>query len=163
MKMSTAITSSTLLAAFIAFLGCDIDSGDEVIREVGSTNISGVYSNSEGGAIITPSNSGTTINTLNIIQTGDRLEAIANDGLIYRGTIGNFVSNAASFNLSGTTGGGQSATLTGTIRVDGSTARLTGTWIEPGLFATADASADVTVVTPTSTPTTNTVSTATGG
>lgn len=151
MKIKNTHTLLTLLAAVIAFIGCDLDSGDDVVREVGGTNISGLYTNS-GSAIISPSNSGTTITSLNIIQTGDRLEAVTNDGLVFRGTIGNLVNNVASYSITGTTGAGRSATLAGSIRVDSGTASLTGTWIEAGLFGTATATASVAVPTPTATP-----------
>ena len=138
---------SLSLPALCGFLllglnGCDISSGDDVVRNVGGTSISGLYTNG-GGRLVSPTNSGNALTSLNVIQTGDRLEAVGNDGQIYRGTIGNIIDNLASFTLSGTTSAGIAATLSGTIRIDGTTGVMTGTWIEPGLFGTVSASAAI--------------------
>ena len=128
-------------AAILGLTGCNIDSGDEAVRTVG-VDISGLYSNG-GGRIISPSNTGAAITSLNVVQSGDRLEAVDNNGQIFRGTIGAVVDSTASFNMTGQTTAGNEGVIAGSFTVSGSSATMSGTWAEPALFGSVAASASV--------------------
>ncbi len=87
---------------------------------------------------------------MNLIQDGDRLQAIDNNGLIFRGSIGSAVSDSetggqrsATFTLNGQTTTGQEGIISGTIVVIGNQATMTGTWAEPTLFGNVRAGAEV--------------------
>src|SRR5690606_16763717 len=76
-------------------------------------------------------------------QSGDRLNAVDNQGGRWNGSIGRADAGLATFNLKGATSSGAEVILTGTIVVNGTDATLTGTWVEPGLTAAASAQATV--------------------
>lgn len=139
-----------IVACVSLLTACDISSADEVTRQV-SLNIAGSYTNAGG---IPANQTGNTISLLSISQRGDQLNAVDDQGARWTGTIGRADGTLATFTLDGATSAGQEVVLTGTIVVDGTTATLSGTWIEPSLRSVATATATVSgVVTPTPTPT----------
>ena len=144
MNLRTVLTSGTLAAALISttlYMGCRIDSADSVTRNV-RVNVGGLYANN-GSRLITQ-NTGAAITQLNVIQDGDRLQAIDNNGLIFRGTIGSASGESATFNLKGRTTAGEEGILSGSITVSGNRATMRGTWAEPTLFGNVLAFATVT-------------------
>jgi len=137
-----------LITGMLVVAGCNIDSGNDTVREVG-VNFSGLYSNN-GGRIVS-SNSGNGINTLNLSQSGDNLTATDNNGNIFRGSIGQVVESRATFNLRGPTTAGNTGTISGNIFASGTTATMAGTWVEPALFGNVSASASIVGATTTNT------------
>ena len=137
-RISFTLLALSTVALSGVFMGCDVKSGNDIVRRT-SIDFSGVYRN-ENGRIVTE-NTGTTVTELNLRQNGDRLEAIDNNGLIFRGSLGSVGDTSASFNLSGATTVGQEVAISGTISGEGSAATMRGNWIEPSLtallFATA--------------------------
>lgn len=143
-------------AALALSAGCDVDSPNSVIRSV-RINVAGVYSPPSGSDRIVSQNSGNTIRSLDLRQSGDQLEAVDNNGLIFRGTIGSVQDSSASFSLQGTTTDGRAGVISGTISVSGSQGTMQGTWIEDDRFGTVFAvSTGQSVITNTPDPGTNT-------
>lgn len=136
---SLALTS---LAAGLALVnaGCDTASANDVVRTTG-LDFSGFYAN-ENGRIIDRV-SGSDVTSLNLIQTGDRLEAVDNNGRIFRGSLNETGASAAQFTMRGVTTDGVQGTLTGNLTGSGTTGTLRGTWIEPSLVASAFATATI--------------------
>ena len=151
-RLSLTVLSCSLFAALLILpLGCDIESGDEVVRTV-NLNVSGVYRN---GAGIADSQSGTElITSINIDQSGDQLFGVDNLGARWTGTINNVSGDEASVQLRGLTNTGVEVVITGTIKIEGTTGRLTGLWVEPNLRSNVSATAEVQAI-PTATPTGN--------
>lgn len=143
MKYPTAspllLVASLSLFALLFFSACEISGGNETVREV-PIRLAGSYVNEEG---IPTRQSGDAITRLTISQSGDRLDAVDNLGARWRGSIGRADSNLATITLNGLTNNGVEVVLTGSITVNGTDARLTGTWVEPGLTAAASARATV--------------------
>jgi len=86
--------------------------------------------------------SGATVTSMNLRQTGDRLEGIDNNGHVFRGRLFSVEANTASFTLEGQTTQGVTGTISGTLDLS-SGARMTGTWIEPNLFGDVRGRGDV--------------------
>ncbi len=130
--------------AGVVMLGCSIDSANDVTRTV-DANVAGLYRYdatvcSEGRFVTR--NSGSTVSSLNVMQAGDQLEAIDNNGIIFRGTIGNVNDSSASFNLDGVTTAGNDVLITGTINISGNQGVMRGTWVEDAFFGTVCGTAD---------------------
>jgi hypothetical protein len=130
-----------LALVFPAILsGCEGDSAETLVRNI-AFQVSGIYRNpgdSNNGKLVS-NNTGSPVTQMDLRQTGDQLEAIDNNGLIFKGTIGNASDTEGSFTLEGQTTAGQPATLSGSIRKssgDSTEAEMRGTWIEPSLFGT---------------------------
>ena len=140
--------------ASLLLLGCELDSADSVVREVG-INYSGFYVGDGGNLVSQQTGAKTT--SLNLRQTGDQLEAVDNNGITFRGTIGTVVDDTASFVLDGATTAGQSVTIDGTLTASGTEGTMRGTWIEPVVIGTVSGQATINP-SPTNnpTPTTNT-------
>lgn len=122
---------------FLALCGCEVGSADSVVRMV-AADFSGFYQGvgSNGTQMVVPPNSGDEVTLLNLRQNGDQLEAIDNNGIVFRGTLGNLVDTTASFTLEGRTTVGRSVTISGTLTGEGSAGTMRGTWIEPNLYST---------------------------
>lgn len=122
---------------FVASItGCEIGSADSVTRNVGH-DVSGFYQHpSHPAQKLVAENTGSAITSLSVRQAGDQLEARDNNGIAFVGTIGEASDSSASFTLEGQTTAGQSATISGTLSVDGGNATMRGTWIEPSLYST---------------------------
>ena len=129
-----------ILGSSTLYMGCRISSSDSVTRNV-DINVAGLYRNN-GNPVISQQ-TGSTVTQLNVIQDGDRLQAIDNNGLIFRGRIGSVQNGSATFNLDGMTTTGQEGVISGTISVEGNTATMRGTWAEPTLFGNVLATAEV--------------------
>jgi hypothetical protein len=146
-----AIMSVALFGALsLLQVGCDIESGDDVTRNV-SVNVSGVYRNGDG---IPTRQSGAKVSSINLTQSGDQLYGVDNNGGRWEGSIGRADAGTATITLKGQTSAGAKVVITGNIRVSGNTGTMSGTWIEPGLTGDVFATGDV-VPSPTATPTTN--------
>ncbi len=140
-------------AAFL--VGCDVGSSggsDAAIREVG-VDYSGYYDSTDDNSetsIVSPVNSGAPVKSLSLSQTGDRLEAFDNNGLIYRGTIGRVVSSGgsaeSSFQLEGETTTRVPVTIAGTLTGEGTTGIMRGQWLEPNKMANILADAIINAV-----------------
>jgi len=121
--------------------GCQLDSDKPIYRDV-PISVSGIYTGElSQGRLIHPI-SGATVTSMNLRQTGDRLEGIDNNGHVFRGRLFSVDANAASFTLEGQTTQGVTGTISGTLDLS-SGARMTGTWIEPNLYGDVKGRADV--------------------
>jgi hypothetical protein len=130
-----------LALVFPAILsGCEGDSAETLVRNI-AFQVSGIYRNpgdSNNGKLVS-NNTGSPVTQMDLRQTGDQLEAIDNNGLIFKGTIGNASDTEGGFTLDGQTTAGQPATISGVIRKSSGSsteAEMRGTWIEPSLFGT---------------------------
>lgn len=130
----------SLLGLFVGS-GCELDSADSTVREVGII-VQGYYTNPDGGRIV-GRNSGAPITSLDIRQFGDQLEAIDNNNQVFRGTIGNASQNNASYTLEGYTTAGKWGIMSGVFEVSGSSSTMRGTWIEDDFYSTVYATATV--------------------
>jgi hypothetical protein len=147
-RLALSLFSASLLGSlFLLTGGCEISDGDETVREV-SISVSGSYRNPNG---IPERQSGATITQLTLSQNGDQLSAVDNEGTRWTGTIGRASESLATLNLRGRTTTGVEVIITGSIQVEGTTATLTGVWVEPALTSEVNASASVSPV-PTATP-----------
>ena len=136
MAVLSAVT--LLVPCALMFSGCEVGSGDDVVRTIGAVDFTGYYdADTESSTnFVDPGNSGKRVTSMNLRQTGDQLEANDNNGRIFRGTIGNYDGETASFTLEGYTTAEQPVTLSGTLaKASDTDAKMRGTWIEPGLFA----------------------------
>ena len=147
----TACATLTL-ASLGLYTGCSVDSADSFYRDV-SVNFSGYYTNPNGGSIVAQ-NSGSSIESLDLRQTGDSLQAVDNNSIVWKGTLGEVENGASTFELNGTTTRGIEATLSGTLTssdggtaASGTTANVTGTmkgtYIEPNRYSTVYATASI--------------------
>lgn len=135
---SVALGFSIGLTAMLMLSACEVDSANATARSVGA-DVSGVYrhdGSSENGGRFVSANSGAQVTSLDLRQAGDQLEAIDNNGIIFRGTIGTVVDSSASFNLEGSTTIGSGVIISGTIDIGGGEGVMRATWIEDTLFAT---------------------------
>lgn len=121
-------------------VGCEVGSPDTVIRQVGLI-IAGFYANS-GGNIVSE-NTGAAIETLNLIQDGSDLQAIDNNGRIFRGSVSSASESSAQIQLTGLTSAGAQGIIQAVVTVSGGSATMQGTWIEPSLYGTVYGTATV--------------------
>lgn len=126
-------------AATVAILSaCSIESANDVIRQV-NVNVAGVYRNNDssrnGGRFVSV-NSGSQVTFLDVRQTGNQLEAIDNNAIIFRGTVGDPRDNQAQFNIEGRTTAGNRALISGTISIGDGRGIMSATWIEDNLVGT---------------------------
>jgi hypothetical protein len=163
LELSRKAVRLVACAAVVGLAGCELDNADSVTRDVG-VDFSGFYTG-DGGPLVSR-NSGNEVTTLNLRQTGDELEAIDNNGLVFRGTLGEVQdssgSSAASFTMQGYTTAGNDVTISGTLTGSGTSGTMRGTWIEPAIYGTVAGKATINL-SPTNSPSTNTNSTITIG
>ena len=143
----------------LVLTACSVDSANSVVRSV-NANVAGVYrnsdSNSNNGKLVS-ANTGSSVTSLDVRQAGDQLEAVDNNGIIFRGTIGDVLDGIASFNLAGRTTAGNKALISGNITIGSGQGTMRGTWIEDSLFGTVFGIANgPSIITNTPPPTTNT-------
>ena len=150
MKPITRLLTAAALLAMGLISACTIDSADEFYRDV-SVNFSGFYTGNSGGKIVS-NNSGADITSLDLRQSGDSLEAVDNNGNIWRGNLGEVQNGSSSFELNGKTSSGTEATFSGNINssdggstgsVNNVTGTMQGTFIEPNRFSTFYATATI--------------------
>ncbi|MCX7819767.1 MAG: hypothetical protein N2652_11285 [Kiritimatiellae bacterium] len=127
-------------ALMAAIAGCEIGSPDEVVREVG-INIAGFYANGNGRLV--SQNSGAPIVNMNLIQNGDQLQGIDNNGRVFRGRVIASSPSSATITLEGRTSSGVSGVIQATVDVSGNLATMRGTWIEATLYGTVYGQATV--------------------
>jgi len=140
-KIGFLALAATLSTAIVLLTGCEIDSSESVSRNV-NIDVTGYYSGSLSGRLV-QNNSGAPITGLDLRQNGDRLEAYDNNGMVFRGTIGQVNGNRASFTLEGRTTAGGSGVLSGNITVSGTSATMSGTWFEESVSARVAGNATV--------------------
>lgn len=149
-SVSRRLFACSSLLALALFTSCTIDSADEFSRDV-SVNFSGFYQNKTAGKIVS-NNSGNSITSLDLRQTGDSLEAVDNNGRIWRGNLGEVQNGTSSFELNGQTTAGRDGTFSGTLSTSdsGSTGSVSnakgtmqGTYIESDRFGTFSATATI--------------------
>jgi hypothetical protein len=154
MIMLRLATLSLLCCALTVITGCEVDSPTDVQRSVG-VDFTGFYSrtgSSNETVAIVSRNTGSPITSFDLRQGGDRLEAIDNNGIIFKGNIGTFDGTTASFELIGRTTAGNKGTVSGTLTASGSgttnaggatSGAMQGTWIEDSLYGTVRAEASI--------------------
>lgn len=144
MKSKQLITRASLLALLaIALAGCEVgtSSPNNLIRNVG-VDYSGYYTGQNTDSAIPSKQTGALISNFNLIQTGDTLQAIDNNGEIWKGEISNTpdANNlTATFTMKGKTSTGAKITMVGILtKTDAKDqeATMSGTWIEPTFYAT---------------------------
>ena len=128
------------LAALALSSGCDLDSSDDVVRNVG-VDYTGQYSN--GGAPIISRNTGENITSLNLRQNGSGLEAVDNHGIVFRGSISQVIDGEANFTLKGRTTAGAEGTISGILRANGTSGTISGTWVESTVFGDVTATGSI--------------------
>ncbi len=127
--------------AGIGIVGCDVGSPDTVLREIGLV-IAGYYANPNGGDLVSD-NSGAPISTMNLIQNGDDLQGIDNNGRVFRGKVSTATETSAAIQLTGSTTAGTEGTIQATINVSGTSATMQGTWVEASLYGNVYGTATV--------------------
>lgn len=143
-NLCTFLFSLLYAAGIFGFVvGCDVESGSDVVRGV-SVDFTGVYRN-DNGRIVTRQ-TGATVTELNLRQQGDQLEAIDNNGLIFRGSLGSVRDGSATFNLSGETTVGQEVLISGTLNGENTAGTMRANWIEPTINAIVFAVATISPV-----------------
>ncbi|MCX7007789.1 MAG: hypothetical protein NTY53_11180 [Kiritimatiellaeota bacterium] len=130
--------------------GCEVGSPDTV-EATANGDFSGRYAN--GSSPMVNNNSGNAINTMALNQSGNQLQAVDNNGILFKGTIGDILNSSASFTLNGVTTAGQTVAINGTLRAVGTTASLSGIWAEPGVYSSIYGTASIGAITNAPTPT----------
>ncbi|MBW7908038.1 MAG: hypothetical protein H3C50_03845 [Kiritimatiellae bacterium] len=171
------ILALLLPAVALLPLGCEVDSSDTFSRDV-ATDFSGLYQGCGDNSAIVQQNGGNRITQLDLRQSGDSLEAVDNNGALWRGSLGEVQNGRSSFELRGRTTTGVDAWFSGTLSssdsgstnsIGSATGRMTGTYVEPDRYSTFCGSAiipgtqtdtNTDTDTGTNTNTTNTVSSA---
>jgi hypothetical protein len=150
--MRPLLLAMGLAGSAALYLGCEIDSADEFIRNL-PVDFSGYYTDDD--RLVVDRNSGQPIRALDLRQTGDKLEAVDNNGMIWRGTIGDVnegeSSLSASFTLEGRNTLGREGIFSGTLSTDATSSTDTngnttttasgngimrGSYIEDDIFST---------------------------
>lgn len=149
-------TDARMMAAAAMFagvmlgvVGCEFGSPNRTERQVG-VNIDGFYTGQLAEGRLTSSNSGAPVTSLNLRQAGASLEGQDNNGRRFAGSINGESENRVPFTLEGQTTAGARVTLIGTVNISGTTATMTGTWVEPDRTANVLASTTVSTNAPVS-------------
>lgn len=135
--------------------GCEVGSADNVVP-TSSGNFSGNYTNPNGGAMV-GRNTGSAVTSLSVSQFGNALNAVDNNGILFKGTLGDVVNSSAAFTLEGATTAGAQVNVNGNLRASGSTAVMNGVWAEPNFYSSIYGTASITPITNTPSTNTNTV------
>lgn len=138
------ITGCTAAMALSIFCGCELDSTDSIIRNVGVI-ISGLYLRDDGASPVVQNTANGDIMQFNISQDGDQLQVVDNYGIKYSGSIGSVSGSegtrVATYQVNGTAKDGQAVTINGKFEVAGTESVMTGDWVEPNhvlpVYATA--------------------------
>ena len=116
--------------------GCEVGSSNDTLTGANG-NYSGSYVGAENGLLVA-GNSGATVSSLTLSQSGNQLQAVDNNGILFKGTLGDILpssgssSNAsATFTLNGATTAGATVSINGKLKGSGATATMTGFWLEP--------------------------------
>ncbi len=127
--------------ALAVWTGCDVGSPDEVYRETGII-VSGYYAGQADGRLTTE-NSGAPVTSMDVLQDGDQLQGVDNNGNIFRGSISSASEATARFQMEGSTTAGAAVTIAGSFDVSGTTSTMRGTWVEDALYGSVYATATV--------------------
>ncbi len=138
-------------------VGCEVGSSSTAARQ--TLAVSGVYRDPKGGRIV-DRQSGAVVRVLSLRQLGDQIEAVDNNGRLFRGRFTAESDAQGVLELRGDTTTGVPVIIQGSIRLSGAKAYLRGTWIEPALLGIVTAEADI-IGAPTPPSTTNTTAVAT--
>lgn len=134
------LTMAVPMSVFLA--GCEVGSPDTTTRQVG-ISVDGLYAGTLTDGRLTSRNSGTAVTQFNLRQAGASLEATDNNGIRFAGSINGETASRAPFTLEGRTTAGTVVNIVGTINVSGTSATMTGSWVEPSLIGDVQASASV--------------------
>ena len=146
------VAASALFISMAGMSGCKTDSPESIVREV-NLFIGGFYRHPTGDNFMVPRTSGQPISSMNLIQSGDQLNAFDNHGFLYQGTIGRVLDGSqASITLQGQSTAGNNATISGIVVVSGNTATMEGTWLEDALASPVFAQALVPTNAPAQSP-----------
>ena len=146
------VAASALFISMAGMYGCKTDSPESIVREV-NLFIGGFYRHPTGDNFMVPRTSGQPISSMNLIQSGDQLNAFDNHGFLYQGTIGRVLDGSqASITLQGQSTAGNNATISGIVVVSGNTATMEGTWLEDALASPVFAQALVPTNAPAQSP-----------
>jgi hypothetical protein len=137
--LAMVVVCALPLVSALVFLGCEVGSSDSATRNV-SVDFTGFYDSTETNSdFVSPANSGSRVTSLNVRQSGDQLQAVDNNGIIFEGTLSDSALSSgtatANFRLDGRTTAGQSVTISGSLSGTGESGTMRGTWIEPSLLA----------------------------
>ena len=124
--------------------GCEVGNPNNV-SPVANANFSGYYANPSGGDMVA-NHTGAAIMSLTLSQSGNQLQAIDSNGLLFTGTLGDVLGSgsstnsassslSAAFTLQGSTTAGAKVNVSGQIQTISSKATMTGTWAEPTLYS----------------------------
>ena len=150
-RIPALVLCSLLFISSLVFLGCEVGSSDSVTRTM-EVDFTGLYTADTDVStdLVSPANSGTRVTSLNLIQSGDQLQAIDNNGIVFGGTLNDVSENsgtaAAGFTLEGSTTAGKSVTISGSLSGSGTTAEMRGTWIEPDMYAYVTGQATINLI-----------------
>jgi hypothetical protein len=150
--MTFATAGIAAAAALVYFTGCETEPATDVQRNV-SIDFTGVYqgigataatsnSGAQAGRVVA-NNTGNPITFLNLIQNGDRLEAVDNNSRVWKGSLGEVIGSRGSFTLEGETSVGNRGLMSGSLVESGNGAQMRGTYTEDVLFSTIEANAAV--------------------
>lgn len=134
------LAACSMLSSLVFLAGCNVSNGDEVVRNV-DTDYSGFYTNPNGNVVGTVS--GASISSLDLIQTGDRLQAVDNNGQIFRGSISRSNEGSATFSMEGTTTSGIKGIIAGSLTGSGTSGTMRGNYVEDNLFSTVFGTASI--------------------
>lgn len=121
----------------VASLLCGCEGSSTSTHRNVNINVQGIYTHPDGHPVARTS--GQPVTSLNLMQTGDRLQAFDNNNVLFKGSIGQVFSDStprASITLEGASTTGAKATIAGTIEVSGSKGVLRGQWIEDSMYST---------------------------
>jgi hypothetical protein len=135
--------------------GCQVGNPNDVTT-VANGSFAGNYVGASNGVLVA-NNSGAAVTSLTVSQAGNQLQAVDNNGILFKGTIGDILGNggttnassssaSATFTLNGATTAGQSVTINGTLSANGAAATMTGLWVEPGLYSSVNGTATITPI-----------------
>lgn len=144
MKTNLGMVTAAAVGAgvLLGVVGCELGSPDRTERQVG-VNIAGFYSGQLAEGRIASSNSGAPVTTLNLRQSGASLEGQDNNGRRFAGAINGETENRVPFTLEGQTTTGARVTVIGAVNISGTTATMSGTWVEADRTANVLASTTV--------------------
>lgn len=153
MKTTTRWLAAGMLGLLAVGLmpGCEVGSPSDAVP-VANGNFSGNYVGSSNANLVANS-SGNPVTSLILSQLGNQLEGVDNNGMLFKGTIGDILNATATFTLTGTSTAGAAVTINGNLRASGTIATMTGVWVEPSLYSSVYGTASIS-------PITNSVSTA---
>ena len=123
--------------------GCEVGNPNNV-SPVANGNFSGYYANPNGGDMVA-NHTGAAIMSLTLSQSGNQLQAIDSNGILFTGTLGDALgptsstnssssSLSAAFTLQGSTTAGAKVNVSGQIQTISSKATMSGVWAEPTLY-----------------------------